>query len=347
MNTLIISWLKILPLFSLIAISSCSKNEEELVPLPYTEGTVRIAKWKGDKKAALLIQFDDSTPGQATLGIPAMSKRGLIGTWYVNPGGEYYLQYENIWKTEAPAGNQELANHTMTHTGASTYDEVVYEVGEAAKAIWRIRGEEDFGSLMAFNRGGGTSWNEDDLKKVLEEYKNIDRLSYIGIKTIAKTIPAGSNAEAMYELIPLAIQDSIVCSLHFHGIASENGTPPYDYGNGAVWIVEFEKFLDKVLAIKDQVWNTGYISMYKYIKERQAAEISMAQYSDEQFGIKLSASTDDKYYNEELTILAYLPKTWTKCELSYNGKQKSYNLENGVLMFDALPNKAEIMIVKK
>ncbi|MCF6240827.1 MAG: hypothetical protein L3J74_05720 [Bacteroidales bacterium] len=345
MNTLIISRLFI-PVFSVILMTSCSKKDaEELVPLPYTEGTVRIAKWKDDKKAALLIQFDDSTPGQATLGVPAMSKRGLIGTWYVNPGGEYYLLHKDIWENEAPAGNQELANHTMTHTGASSYDEVVYEVGEASKAIWRIRKEEDFASLIAFNRGGGTSWNEDDLKKVLEEYKNIDRLSYTGVKIIAKTIPIGSNADAMYELIPIAIEDSIICSIHFHGISDDNDGD--DYGNGAVWVVEFEKFLDKVLAIKDEVWNTGYISMYKYSIERNNASVELVQYSNVQYGVKLSATTDDKYYNESLTILVYLPADWEKCEVNNDGSVKTYTLTNGVLMFNAVPNKSEVMIVKK
>jgi hypothetical protein len=343
MNTLIISW-RIILVFSAVFMISCSKDSEELVPLPYTEGTVRIAKWKDDKKAALLIQFDDSTPGQATLGVPAMNKRGLIGTWYVNPGGEYYLQHKNVWTTEAPAGNQELANHTMTHTGASNYDEVVYEVGAASKAIWQIRKEEDFASLIAFNRGGGTSWNEDDLKKVLEEYKNIDRLSYTGVKIIAKTIPIGSNADAMYELIPIAIKDSIICSLHFHGISDDNDGD--DSGNGAVWIVEFENFLDRVVAIKDEVWNTGYISMYKYTIERRNADVKLAQYSDEKYGVSLKSTTDDKYYNEALTILVYLPSDWKSCRVKYPAEEVTYPLSNGLLMIDVLPNSPEIIIDK-
>jgi len=102
-----------------------------------------------------------------------------------------------------------------------------------------------------------------------------------------------------------------------------------------------------VVDIKDEVWNTGYISMYKYATERRLATIEMSQYSDEQYGISLSSETDNKYYNEALTILAYLPGSWTSCEVKHDGSSKTYTLKNGVLMFDALPNTGEIMIVKK
>lgn len=325
---------------------SCSEKPIE-TPLPYTEGTVKIAKWKGDKKAAVILQFDDSTPGQATLGIPALNKRNLVGTWYVNPGRSAFNDNIDSWKNEAPAGGQELANHTMSHTGASTYNETVYEVGEASKIIWGIRKQENFASLIAFNRGGGTSWNEDDLSQILEEYKNIDRQTYIGIKLKAISVPSGSDANKMFEIIPGVINDSIIASINFHGIAAENGSPPMDWGNAAVWINEFEAFLDKLVEIKDDIWVGGYIALYKYIKEKDTAKISIAQYSDERYSVTLTSEMDTKYYNEPLTILVYLPQSWTNCIVNYNNSEETYNLQNGVLMFDAIPNTGEIFLTKK
>ena len=213
------------------------------------------------------MQFDDNTPGQAQLGVPALISRNIVGTWYVNPGRDGFLDNLNIWENIAPAGGQELANHTMTHSGASSYTEVVYEVGEASEKIWQIRGESNFSSLIAFNRGGGTSWNETDLANVLEEYKNIDRQTNLGIRRLVHSIPAGSNANEMFTIIPEVIRDSIVGRLNFHGISAENGNPPYDWGNAAVWINEFEGLLDKLVAVKDDIWIGGYIEVYKYVKE--------------------------------------------------------------------------------
>ncbi|MEN8121152.1 MAG: polysaccharide deacetylase family protein [Bacteroidota bacterium] len=332
-------------LIILLFLASCDKQSEE-TPFLYTEGTVRIAKWKGDKKAVVTLQFDDSTPGQATLGVPALNKRNIVGTWYINPGRAEFNTYINNWKS-AQSGGQELANHTMSHTGASTYNEVIYEVGDASKIIWGMRGHENFGSLIAFNRGGGTSWNEDDLAKVLEEYKNIDRQSYVGIPVKALSVPSGSDANKMFEIVPYYLNDSIIIRIHFHGIAAENGNPPYDYGNGAVWINEFEEFLDKLVEVKDDIWIGGYIAVYKYIKERQTASISITQLSDDRFTIELTSEMDAKYYNEPLTILAYLPQEWEDCLIKHNGCEKSHEVQNNVLMFDAIPNKGEISLTKE
>lgn len=333
-------------LIAFIILVSCDKKEVE-VPLPYSEGTVRLAKWKDDKKSVVTLQFDDSTPGQATLGVPALNKRGIVGTWYVNPGGTSFNKYIDYWRNVAPSGGQELANHTMTHTGASTYDEVVYEVGEASKVIWGIRKQENFASLIAFNRGGGTSWNEDDLAKVLKEYKNIDRQSYVGIPVKALSVPKGSDANKMFELIPKYVNDSNIIRIHFHGIAAENGNPPMDWGNGAVWINEFETFLDKLVAVKDDIWIGGYIAVYKYIKELQTATVSIAQYSDDRYSIDLTSEMDAKYYDEPLTVLVYLPNEWKNCIIAHNGNEKEYAVKNGVLMFDAPPNNGSISLTRK
>ncbi len=330
----------------LFMVSSC-KSEKKDIPYPYTEGTARIAKWKDDKKAVVTLEFDDSTPGQATLGVPALNARKMVGTWYVNPGRDEYISNINIWENIAPAGGQELANHTMTHTGATTMDQVVYEVGEASKRIWQIRGQAIYGSLIAFNRGGGTTWNEADLAKVLSDYDNIDRQAYIGVPVSALTVVAGSDANAMYVYIPNAIADSTIARIHFHGISAINANPPMDSGNAAVWINEFNAFLDKLDNIKSEIWIAGFIQLYKYIKEQQTATLTIAQFSEELFKITLQSSMDTKYYDEPLTIVAYLPVSWTNCLVSYDGTEKTIPVNNGVAMFDARPNKGDISLLKK
>ncbi|MFN8258830.1 MAG: polysaccharide deacetylase family protein [Bacteroidales bacterium] len=331
-----------------LMISACEKEE---IKIPenkneYIEGAVWIAKWKNDKKAVVMLEFDDSTPGQATLGVPALNSRNMKGTWYVNPGREEFQSNINTWENIAPAGGQELANHTMTHTGASTYEEVVYEVGDAAKKIWEIRGEEMYGSLMAFNRGGGTSWNEEDLAKVLVDFYNIDRESKIGVPVTALTVLPGSNAETMYSIVPQAVADGNIARLHFHGITATNGNPPKDYGNGAVLINELESFLDNLNSKKDEIWIGGFIQVYKYIMEKKASTISLFKGSETQYTIELQTELDVKYYNEPLTVIACLPLDWTSCKISYNGNQKNCEIKDGFLIFEVEPDAGSISVVK-
>jgi hypothetical protein len=335
-------------IISIVLLVSCSKNstdKPEDTPLPYSEATVKIAKWKDNKAAVVSLLFDDSTPGQALLGIPALINRNITGTWYVNPGRDSFIKYIDTWKNAAGNG-QEIANHTMTHTGASTYEETVYEIGEASKIIWEIRNEEEYGSLISFNRGGGTTWNEDDLANILNDFKNVDRLAYTGVRILANPITPGSDAEQMFSLIPEAIKDSIIGRVHFHGIAAENGTPPMDYGNGAVWIKEFETFVDKLITIKDDVWFGGCIAVYKYILERETATVNIVQFNDGHFSVNLTSDMDEKYYDEQLTILVYLPDDWYSCMIKYKDFEKSYAVENGLLMFDVVPNQGEISLTK-
>ena len=120
-----------------------------------------------------------------------------------------------------------------------------------------------------------------------------------------------------------------------------------DWGNGAVWINEFEAFLDRLVAIEDDIWVGGYIAVYKYIKELQRSTISLSQYSDEQYSVTLTSEMDSKYYNEPLTIIVNLPQSWVSCNVNYNNSEKEYILQNGVLMFDAKPNTGEIFLTKK
>jgi len=345
-NKKMISNLLILLILS-ISVSSCKKNNDNDDFNPNTNIAIKIAKWQGNKKSVLTLQFDDSTPGQAQLGVPALISRNIVGTWYVNPGREGFTINLNTWENIAPAGKQELANHTMHHSGASTYDEIVSEVGDASKVIWRIRGDEDFGSLIAFNRGGGTSWNETDLANVLDEYKNIDRQTNLGITVKAYSVPSGSDANDMFKIIPMFINDSNIIRVHFHGIASENGSPPMDFGNAAVWINEFNIFLDKLVDIKDELWFGGYIEVYKYIKEKNAATVLIQQDSDSEYTVRLTSDTDEKFFDVELTVIASILGDWETCEVSYNGEVKTYNVSNGNVAFDAKPNKGDIKLILK
>jgi len=325
---------------------SCKKKKDDDFN-SNTDIAIKIAKWQGNKKAALSLQFDDSTPGQAQLGVPALISRGLTGTWYLNPGREGFITNKDTWENIAPAGNQELANHTMNHDGASSYSEIVYEVGDASKIIWNIRGDNDFGSFIAFNRGGGTSWNESDLEKVLAEYKNIDRQTNLGIRRLAHSIPSGSDADEMFTIIPKIIADSINGRLNFHGIAANNGNPPMDWGNAAVWIVEFEKLLDKLVAVEDEIWIGGYIEIYKYIKEKEKATVLIQKNSDSEYKVRLTSNTDEKYFDEELTVVASIHGNWKTCEVAYNNETKTYQVSKGNVIFDAKPNKGDISLKLK
>ncbi len=324
---------------------SNGENGENEIPLATTDGTVKIARWQGNKKAAMLFYFDDSTVGQAQLGIPIFNQNGLIGTWFVNPGSSYYDYNRQMWEVESKKGNQELANHTMTHTGAENNEEARYEIGEASKIIWKIRGDNEYGSLIAFNRGGGTSWDNVDLVEILQEYKNIDRVTtIIGERMIGQSVKSGSKPNEILKNYPKALKDSIIWMLSFHGIAENDGNPPMDHGNAAVWVEHFKTFAQEAAKLKADFWNGGYIQIYKYIQERKTATAKLLQYSNDKYSVELTSTKDAKYFNEPLTLVINLPKNWDKCKVTLNNKEIAHTINDGVLLINVVPNCGKVYI---
>lgn len=308
----------------------------------YSIGSVAVSRWQGHKQAAILMQFDDSTPGQAQLGTTALINRNLVGTWYVNPGRDAFNNNLSYWQNAADHG-QELANHTMTHTGADTYEETEHEVGDASKIIWSMRHQDDFSSLIAFNRGGGTAWNEAYLQPILEQYKNVDRTTAnIGLRQ--KSVVAGSTSDEIMAGISTIISAGGIAAFNFHGIAAVDGNPPKDYGNAGVYIEEFEDFLDQLLTMKDDFWNPGFIQACKYVRERESAAVAIYEYPDGCLSVVLTSTMDSQFYNEPLTLLVSLPQGWDGCTVKQNTVPLETVFDNQQLMFDAQPNGGDIII---
>lgn len=313
---------------------------------------VKIAKWRGNKKAALLMYFDDSTPGQAQLAIPFLNKLGFVGTFFVNPGGSSYKKHKKIWEHDSQkvgGGCQELANHSMNHHGAKDYDEADYEIGEPSKIIWKARKDAVNGSLIAFNRGGGTGWNisDEELATILKKYKNVNRLkNYIGEPMVGTQILPGSKIDKILRNKDEALSEGKILMLSFHGIAAVDGNPPKDWGNGAVYVEEFKKAINE-LKNEDKFWSGGYIQIYKYIQERKTASKKLLKLSDIKYELHLDTTKDKKYFNEPLTILIDLPYFWSKCSVVQGGKKLDYRIKNKQLQFDALPDKNKPITIER
>jgi len=100
-----------------------------------TPGTTRIAGWKDDKACAFILMFDDSIPSHVKNVVPELAKRGFTGTFYINPGAGLYAVNRRAWEKAIPGAGFELANHTMTHKGGATPDDIAKEIRACNDAI--------------------------------------------------------------------------------------------------------------------------------------------------------------------------------------------------------------------
>ncbi len=325
-------------------------------------GHTDIAKWKRDKTAALTINFDDSTPGQAIIGVPAMVSRGLNGTWFVNPGVSSYSANSEVWETDAPSSFQELANHSMDHAGATDYVDAEYQIGTAAQIIWDAY-PLTRSKLIAFNRGGNTTWNvsEAEMNQLLETYFCVERLHSSGVYpgTLASTMVAQLTSQ--FTTGPWVGGWG---NIHFHGICDPVDTVNCvcnvegqssncrEYGggvnNGAVSQTQFELFLDFLTTdsfFADNVWIGGFIAVHKYKEARDAAEPLLYESSDNELILCLTSDLDPELYDEPLTLMTEVPSSWGGCTATQGDETLDCRLQAGVAFFEAGLDRGEIRLI--
>jgi len=291
-------------------------------------GATSIAKWKGDKMGAFSMSLDDSMISQADVAVPAMVERGIAGTWFINPGKSHYQQRQEVWEQTIPATDHELANHTIHHEGAGSFEEAEYEIGESARLIWSLR-SPDASKLLSFDSGGATNWNitQDEWQILIEKYHLIFRTN--------SRSTTNANAAEMIGHAQEALDQGSWVSIHFHGI-------------GGGWLPvetqDFLQFLDYLVTVQENLWIGTYGSVHKYIEERNSAQISVLEASDDLIRLDVTSDMPPELYDEPLTLITEVPQHWTSCEVSQAGQTKLYEVLDGIVQYEAIPGLGEITL---
>ncbi len=299
-------------------------------------GRTRIARWKHDAKGAITLRFDDSMIAQAEIAVPAMIERRLTGTWFINPATEKHKANMKLWEEICPAGGQELANHTMHHSGARDRADAEYEIGACATIINAIK-PAGASPLMAFSYGGGTTWliDAEDKQRILAKYHCI----FHGGKLEQFSDDCGADFAVMKRVVDAAIDEGGWRRCLIHGIGAQG---PHN------WIAldagEFLKLVDYVAARRDDVWVGGMIAVYKYEKERESARVSWeVEEGETAIRVKLTGETDPALYDEPLTLTTTIPHWWTDCVVTQNGVEIRSAVDGNALRYDAIPGRGDIV----
>ena len=70
-------------------------------------GDTTVAVWKHGARGAFTMSFDDSMETHARVAMPALIQRGLVGTWFVNPGLDRHRKHARVWEIDGPRNGQE------------------------------------------------------------------------------------------------------------------------------------------------------------------------------------------------------------------------------------------------
>lgn len=303
------------------------------------DGDTRIAKWRDDKAAAFVLMFDDGCVSHVKNVIPELTRRGLTGTFYINPGAGQYAANKTVWEKDAPAAGFELANHTMTHKGGATTADIVKEITSCNDVIRAATPGKPWPRLVSWGQPGGIkkeAWpiSADELKAALKDNHLVPRPDFGGR---GATIAFKSGPEYVAHLDKAIKAGSMECII-FHGV-------------GGDWLAatmpQFIELLDGIEARKDKLWVTGHIPAYQYATERDAATVKVGEKTAKKLTLTLSCSADPAFYDQPLTLVTSVPAAWTACTVTQGKSVSEVAAKSGSLMFNAVPGSEPIVITAK
>jgi hypothetical protein len=308
-------------------------------------GEAEILKFRDGKLGAYSMQFDDSRLSQANIMIPHLNWRGLVATFFINPGNRNYENTKYTWEIICPKFGHELANHTMHHKGAKDYEEADYEIGECSRHIWKIQRRKS--KLLPFQRGGGTTWGvtEEQIEEIMSRYFLFVRPS---MGSMRDDIGTGFKMPSYPQR---AMDEKTAIYVHFHGIGD---------GNLSVTEQYFVELLDYLAANRDKLWVGTTSEIFKYCQEYEAlSDVSITDAQEGSFRtvvecdaekVNLFGAAFVELYDEPLTVRNEVPRGWSAFFVRQGKEVRSYPVtEFGgkvYAQYNVKPNVGEAMITR-
>lgn len=137
----------------------------------------------------------------------------------------------------------------------------------------------------------------------------------------------------------LVTRDNVWLVLTFHGV------------DGIGWEAkpheELREYFTYMKEHEDNLWIAPFRDVTKYMREKMAAKVETKN-DDDVIKVDLEHSLDKELYDFPLTLKTYVPGDWNTCKIK-QGENESEVVamrdETGkFLLYDALPNKGEIVI---
>lgn len=316
--------------------------------------TVRVAKWYGNKPAAVSLRFDDACETHVKVAVPVLNKHGLKGTFMVNPGRKSYLKYKEFWEKETPRSGHKLGNHTWSHHGAGTHKEAEYEIGAVSDLIWKMYPDQS--KLLVFASGGGGKkwggriWSNADpaYKQLVEKYHLIDL--YDGAHP---AISADSNIDL--DKICQAVRQAIIDGTHQAYLFHRIGKPARTLKGLARYLLkgydisfremDFKRFIGYLSELQEQVWIAPLIDILKYETESAASDLKLIDNQEKKFTFSLEIGTDVEFYDHPLTLtVPGGPVNFVKQITADNREPITCRQKKDISLFDVQPVNSKIII---
>jgi hypothetical protein len=247
--------------------------------------------WSGDCRGAVSLTFDDGSQSQLDIAIPILNEYGLLGTFYINPGGDDWKQRLAPWHKVALTGH-EIGNHTISHICSRnfgwgvaktletiTLDDIEADVLEAERRIRELVPEQSVRSFCypCYQEYVGEGANRKSYVPVIAKYFPAARgmgeapnhpaftdLHYLTSVTIAGWMPGSE----LCVLAEESVKQGRWVVLVFHGLQNEPRSPrvPGSYYHGSpVSAEDFRELCKYLAANRDRIWTAPTVTIAQKI----------------------------------------------------------------------------------
>lgn len=298
-------------------------------------GETSVLAWPDGKLAAFFLAFDDSCPTHVKHAIPELAKRGLVGTFYINPGNGPFQSQRQAWERELPKSPAVVyGNHTYKHTGATNAVHLDVELAQCHVVIRSCYPDAKWPRLVSFGRPGGVPWTVTDEEKraALATYNLIERPPFFSYPFHVK------DRAAICALVDQAIAKGSAGHLDFHGVGGDWLSIPLDL---------FTALLDKLVACRGEVWVTDHVTCHAYQVERAGAHVQIVQADSAAIRLVLTSAADPALYAVPLTLETRVPEGWLACQVSQGATRVERAAVGGRVRYNAVPGAGEIGIAKR
>lgn len=292
--------------------------------------TTEVLKWKDGKKAVFILSFDDSAPSQLVNVVPELNKRKLTGTFYLVMGGGTHNGHKKEWEAAVQSPYIVDANHTFTHKGVKSVEELETELAKNNELLYALHPERKAPRLLAWGRPGGVPWDiteEQELAGLAQNHL-LRRPPFYGPPIHYKS------ADACVAAIDKALESGEMGHLDMHGVGGDWLVTPLDW---------FAAILDKLEANRDRIWSADALSYMEYKAERETAEVKELERTTSCVRISLTSKMDPAWYDQPLTLTTQI-RGKTSGVITQGAKKMTVGVQHGYLQYEAVPGAGEIVI---
>ncbi len=318
-----------------------------------------IAKWRGNKQAAVSVTFDDCIPSQFKNAIPVLNdeSRKIPATFFLT--GKSISKNVSSLK-QAHLANHELANHSFTHPiklAELSPSEIEAELKQCQDAIYGLFNRK-LSYTMAYPNGSGQGKEPKDLvlREILKRYAIGARATQIKPSRINEYFwDSPFTNDSYYRVNSAMISEGFAASdfvSDLNEAISNRGWYCATYhGIEGGWIITskalFTLHMDELIKKKDQLWIATFKDVIAYHKERNSAKLSVLKETKRELKVSLTDTlSDDEAFNIPLTIRIKTPGMNIK-SVTQNGQKLRYKKHLDTLEFDAVPDRGDINIRKR